>query len=109
MQFRAKQTAPLVNNLYENEIILREENLSLKFCQPLKMLIYFEEGFRAFHELDIGCVGQRTAKLLAVIIGGLRKKSVVQPNLNHMCAARVRFRLGQIHYQSLTDGNFAAL
>ena len=43
--------------------------------RSLKILIYFKEGFRSFHPFDIGSVGQRAARLLAVKIGGLKKKS----------------------------------
>ena len=70
---RAKQTASLVNKYYENEVTLREQNLPLKYCQPLEKLIYFEEGFRSFHASNIGSAGQRAAKLLAIKFGGLKK------------------------------------
>ena len=64
----------LVNKHYKNEVTLREQNLLLKCCKPLEMLIYFEEGFRSFHTFNIGSIGQRAAKLLAVKVGGLKKK-----------------------------------
>ena len=66
---------PLVNRHFENEVTLRELNKpTLKCFQSLKMLIYFEEGFRSFHTFNVGSVGQRVAKLQAVKIGGLKKK-----------------------------------
>ena len=65
IQLRAKQTAPIIEKYYENEFTLKEQNLLLKFCQPLEALIYFDEGHRTFHTFNIGCVGQRAAKLLA--------------------------------------------
>ena len=46
IQLRAKNT-PLVNKHYENEVTLREEDLPLKCCLPLKMLMYFKKGFKS--------------------------------------------------------------
>ena len=39
LQLRAKETAPLVNKNYNNEIALREQNLPLNYREPLEMLI----------------------------------------------------------------------
>ena len=39
------------------------------------MPTYFEEGLRSFFTCNIGSVDQRTAKLLAVKVGVLKKKS----------------------------------
>ena len=52
------------------------QNLSLKWCQPLKFLKYFEKGSRSFHTGNIGSVDQRAAKLLAVRFGSVKEKSV---------------------------------
>ena len=35
----------LLNKPYENEVILREQKLTLKCCKRLKILIDFKEGF----------------------------------------------------------------
>ena len=35
----------LPNKPYENDVTLIEQNLSLKCCQSLKLLTYFEKGF----------------------------------------------------------------
>ena len=59
----------LLNKPYVNEGILRGQNLHVKCCRPLEMLIHFEEGFRSFH---IGSVRQRAVKLLAVKVGVLK-------------------------------------
>ena len=37
LQLKAKQIAPLVYEHYENDVALREQNLT---CQPLEMLMY---------------------------------------------------------------------
>ena len=38
-------------------------------------LVYFEKSFRSFNAESFGSVGQRAAKLLAVKVGVLKKKS----------------------------------
>ena len=48
-------------------------------CQPFKMSTHFEEGFRSFNAFNVGSVGQRAAKLLAVKIGGPKEKSATWP------------------------------
>ena len=63
----------LLNKPYENEVFLREQKLPLKCCQHLKMLTYFGKGFRPFHTSNIGSVGQRITKLLAVKVRGFKK------------------------------------
>ena len=70
------------------------------------MLIYIEKGFRSFHEFSIGSLGQRTAKNLAVKVGGLKKNSAAWPEWSHTFEARVWIWPGPDHSQS---GNFAAL
>ena len=81
---RAKQTAPLVNKHCENEVSLTEQNLPLKCCPPLEMLIYFEK--RIFHTFNIGSVDQKSAKLLAVKVGGLKKVCHPTRVEQHLCA-----------------------
>ena len=73
IQLRANQTTPSVNKHYENNVILRDQNLPLKCFQPLNMLIYFKEEFRSFQNFNIMSIGERTGKLLAVRDGGLKK------------------------------------
>ena len=53
----------LLNKPYVNWVTLREQNQSLKCCQPLELLIYFGKGFRSFATGNIGSVGQRAAKV----------------------------------------------
>ena len=56
----------LLNKPCENEVILRGQNIPLKFCQPLELLKYTEKVLRSFHAIDIGSVGQRATKLLSI-------------------------------------------
>ena len=93
----------LLNKPYVNEGILRGQNLHVKCCRPLEMLINFEEGFRSFYTLNIRSVGQRAAKLLAFKGGDHKKVCRSAP------APLELVGLGLKHSQSLMDGNFAAL
>ena len=57
----------------------------------------------------MGSVGQRAAKLLAVNVGGLKKKSANRPRPQTKQSARVRTQAKSNHSQSLMAGKFAAL
>ena len=57
----------------------------------------------------MGSVGQRASKLLAVKVGGLKKKSAIWPRPLSNQSARVWLCPGSNLSQSLTDSNFAAL
>ena len=68
--------------------------------------------FRFFNAENFGSVGQRTAKLLAVKVGVLKKKSAalaIPPELCASASARVRVCPGSNHSQILKAGTFAAL
>ena len=67
----------------------------------------FWKRFKSFQTGNIGSVGQRAAKLLAVKFGGLEKKSATSAITAEFCASA--YGLGSKHSQSLMDGNFAAL
>ena len=54
-------------------------------------------------------IGQRASKLLAVKVGGLKKKSTIWPRPLSNQSARVQLQPGLNLSQSLTDSNFAAL
>ena len=43
------------------------------------MVVYLSNGFRTFHTINMGSVGQRAAKLLAVNVGGLKKSLPTGP------------------------------
>ena len=58
--------APILNKPYENEVTLRGQNILLKCCQPLELLMYIGRGFRSFHEGNMGSVDQSAAMLLAL-------------------------------------------
>ena len=56
----------------------------------------------------MGSVGQRVSKLLAVKVGGLKKKSAYLPwpHSNHL--AQILLRPGSNHSKNLTASNFEA-
>ena len=58
-----QQHVRLLNKPYENEVALKGQNIPLKCCQVLELLMYIEKEFRSFHKVDIGSVVQRTAKM----------------------------------------------
>ena len=60
---------------------------SLKCCWPLDFLMYFFKRFRSFYAKNLESVGQRTAKLLAVKAGGLKKKSATSAIPPKVCAS----------------------
>ena len=72
-------------------------------------MVYLSNGFRTFHTINMGSVGQRAAKLLAVNVGGLKKESAIRPWPHSNQSARVRSWAKSNHSQSLMAGNFAAL
>ena len=65
--------------------------------------------FRSFNAENLRSIGQRALKLLAVKVGGLKKKSANQPRPLSNHSARIRVVPGSNHSQSLMAGNFAAL
>ena len=58
-------------------------------------LMYFFKRFRSIYAKNLGSAGQKAAKLLAVKVGGLKKKSAgrPRPHLNHSAHIRVRLIL----------------
>jgi len=67
------------------------------------------KGFRSFNAKNLGSVGQRAAKLLAVKVGGLKKKSASRPRPQSASLLGFEPRSRFNHSQSLMAGNFAAL
>ena len=55
----------------------------LAFC----VLVYLFKRFRSFNARNIGSVGQRAAKLLAVKVGVLKKKSAASAIPPKVCAS----------------------
>ena len=107
--FHLKQ---LLNKPYQNKVILRENKISSKWCQPLKLLEYFGGRFRCHHTINKGSLGQRSAKWLAVKVGVFKKNlplCPLQPKCLQARLAQVWIRMCLNHSQSLTDGKFAAL
>ena len=51
------------------------------------MVVYFSKGFRSFHTGNMGSVGQRAAKLPALKVGGLKKKSADSAITAEACAS----------------------
>ena len=69
----------LLNKPYENEVILRMQNIPLKYCQPLELLMYIGRGLRFFHTGNMGSLDQRAANSLAFKVGGLKKSLPLGP------------------------------
>ena len=44
-------------------------------------MVYFFKRLRSFNIVNMGSVGQRASKLIAVKVGGLKKKSAARPSL----------------------------
>ena len=108
VQWRAVQTALLpVDDVKWGHF--EREKMTLKMLPASYYLKYLFEGFRSFNIVNMGSVGQRASKLLAVKVGGLKKKFAIWPRPLLNQSARVRLRLGSNLSQSLTDINFTAL
>ena len=71
--------------------------------------VYLFKKFRSFIAENLESVGQRASKLLAVKVGGLKKKSAMWPRPLSNYLARVRVVPGSNHSQSLMARHFAAL
>ena len=72
-------------------------------------LVCFFKRFRSFNAKNLGSVGQRAAKLLAVKVGGHKKKSADWPRPLSNQSALIRVVPVSNHSQSLMAGHFAAL
>ena len=66
LQLRGSDYKQLLNKPYVNKVTLREQYLSLKFCQLLEFFTYFERDFGSFLKDNKWSVDQRDAKLLPV-------------------------------------------
>ena len=108
VQWRAIQTAllPVYDVKWGH---FERAKMTLKMLPASWYLKYLFKGFRSFNTVNMGSVGQRASKLLAVKVGGLKKKSAIWPRPLSNQSAQVRLRPGSNLSQSLTDSNFAAL
>ena len=70
--------------------------------------VCFFKRFRCLNAENLGSVGQRAAKLLAVKVGGLKKKSAGRPRPQSASLLRFDSRSRSNHSESLMAGNFAA-
>ena len=70
---------PLLNKPYWNRVSLTKKNLSLKCCQSLEQSLFLTSGQDLSKEVLWVSLGQRAAKLQAIKVGGLEKKSAAQP------------------------------
>ena len=68
----------------------------------------FFKRFRSFNAENLGSVGQRAAKLPAVNVGGLKKKSASRPRPQSASLLGFDSRSRSNHSESLMAGNFAA-
>ena len=53
--------------------------MTFKMLLASLFFVYFFRRFRSFNAVNMGSVGQRAAKLLAVNVGGLKKESAIRP------------------------------
>ena len=83
--------------------------MNLKMLPASEYSKYLFKGFRSFNTVNMGSVGQKASKLLAVKVGGLKKKSTTRsrPHLNQ--SAWIQDHPGSNHSQSLMAGKFEAL
>ena len=72
-------------------------------------LVCFFKRFRSFNAENLVSVDQRATNLLAVKVGGLKKKSAALPRSFSNQSARILDCPRSNHSQSLMAGNFAAL
>ena len=108
LQWRAIQTALLA--VYDIKWGHFEgAKLTLKMLPASWYSKYLFKRFRSFNIVKMGSVGQRASKLLAVKVGGLKKKSAIWPRPLSNQSAWIRVVPGSNHSQSLMAGNFAAL
>ena len=63
----------LLNKPYENEVTLTGQNPPLKYCQQLEIQYTVRKKSRSFNAKNFRSTGQRTAKLLDVKVGVLKK------------------------------------
>ena len=71
-------------------------------------MVCFFKKFRCLNAENLGSVGQRAAKLLAVKVGGLKKKSAGRPRPQSASLLGFDSRSRSNHSESLMAGNFAA-
>ena len=75
-------------------------------------MIYFGKGFRSLHTGNVGSVGERATKLLAVKFGGLTEESTASAITAEVCSSASAWAWlcpGSNNFQSLMDGNFVGL
>ena len=65
----------LLNKPYENEVNLTGQNLPIKCSQHLETYTTLKNRLISLNAEKLGSLGQRAAKLLAVKVGVLKKKS----------------------------------
>ena len=74
--------------------------------------MYFGKRIRSFYARQMGSVGQRASKLLAVKVGDFKKKSAFQPfqpKSVQVHLAWIRDCPGLNHFRNWMASNFAAL
>ena len=86
----------------QNEVYLTRQNLT-KSCSW-----HFLKG-RSFNAKNLRSIDQRALKLIAVKVGGLKKKSAAQPRPHSNRLAHIRDGPGSNHSQSLMASIFAVL
>ena len=74
-------------NPFVNEVTFTGQNPPLKCCQHLEIQYTVRKKSRSLNAKNFGNVGQRAAKLLAVKVGVLKKKSAASAIPPKMCAS----------------------
>ena len=69
------------------------------------MVVYFSKGFRSFHTGNMGSVGQRVAKLPALKVRGLKKKSADSAITAKACASVIGLGSSSTRIESFSEFN----
>ena len=103
-----KDTSPYNKSLCKCGHFEKAKN-TFKMLLATWFFVCFFKRFRSFNAKNLGSAGQRAAKLLAVKVGGLKKKSASRPRPQSASLPGFDSRSRSNHSQSLMAGNFAAL
>ena len=86
---------------------MAKPNLKILLVSVTFDIIYKDN--RSFKSKNLRSAGQMASKLLAVKVGGLKKKSAIWPRPLSNQSAWIRVVPGSNHSQSLMAGHFDAL
>ena len=95
--------------LKQTEVILRGQNIPLKCCQPLELLIYIRKGLRSFHTDNLGSVGQRAVKWPAIKLWEWFDSGTTRVRADWFESGQGQMADFFLRPPTLTASNFAAL